>query len=545
MNQMKTYKQRIEEFLSNKYYMISVIVIAIIGFGFAITHTTVDIDDLDGDRYLGPGNRMLSAGRFGLNFWAKIFGSGYNDPYHSFTIDLIAVILLIMAAIQFCILFQRVTDNKFSMLECTLFSCLFISYPLINEIWEYNGANLAVCGGYLLAALSVYCMYEVIENINITKKQRIALILFSLFCTTIICSSYESLAAVYVLLVFTVLFFKTFLNSKKQFSFKTIIIQGIKYASILAGGVILRLIIHRILLFVLNIPISTNGATEIFWGTEPLCETVRRVTVVNIYNFIMDSIIYFPKTVVVLCFFGFGLFIIINIIKVKDFRMFFTGLGMMVSLFVLSFFQGTTSPVRTCQTYALFSAIVILLLYDCLKTKKWIGKIAVILIILLSINQATYLSHISTANYMRSENEAYVVNDIGRGLLNEGGKQNVVFVGNYEIPPYILEQVKPKSTPGMIYQKINSYLSKNYKPEELKYVSTNVNSILNWSIIAFDCDGKSLEKLFAFYGYKITAETDRKVIDEAVAFAKQNDIPCYPKNGYIFNKENYTIVRLS
>ena len=41
-----------------------------------------------------------------------------------------------------------------------LFACLFVSYPLMNEIWEYSGANVCVCGGYLLDAAALNLLWD-------------------------------------------------------------------------------------------------------------------------------------------------------------------------------------------------------------------------------------------------------------------------------------------------------------------------------------------------------------------------------------------------
>ena len=41
-----------------------------------------------------------------------------------------------------------------------LFACLFVSYPLMNEIWEYSGANICVCGGYLLDAAALNLLWD-------------------------------------------------------------------------------------------------------------------------------------------------------------------------------------------------------------------------------------------------------------------------------------------------------------------------------------------------------------------------------------------------
>ena len=49
---LEEYKEQIKYFLSNKIYLISIIIIGILSYGFAITNYSVGVDDLCFDRYI-------------------------------------------------------------------------------------------------------------------------------------------------------------------------------------------------------------------------------------------------------------------------------------------------------------------------------------------------------------------------------------------------------------------------------------------------------------------------------------------------------------
>ena len=538
---IKAYKQRLDRLISNKYYLLCVIATAIISYGFAITHGTIDIDTLEGDRYIGSGNIMLSAGRFGMNFWARIFGNGVSDPYHAYTVDLIATLLLIAAAIQFCVLFQRASNNRFSTVGCIIFSCVFISYPLINEIWEYTGANVCVCGGYFLTGISVYCIYELLNNKNLSLKQKILCILISLFCATIICSAYESIAAVYVLVVFIVLFLKSVATDKKEYTFSKLLKEGIIYSIFLACGCILRLITHKIILFVFKLEKGGNGATEIYWGEKPFIKILKGLIKSYRHEFIQKAQIYFPIAVVSICIAILFFIMTIGTIKRKDFKLFFCGAGMMLSLILLSLVQGELSPERTNQPFALFCAAVILFTYNIIKNKKTLGRIFAIAMAILCINQATYLSNISQVNYARSEYEADIVKTIGTDLMRKGYKK-VIVVGEITIPDNIMDQVYWSKEELSGLNKIRSALGRA-KITPRKKVNTNVQSVLNWSIRAFG-DGKSLDELFAFYGFDIENHIEEELVSKARDYAIEISMPAYPRDGYISELGEYAVVCL-
>lgn len=64
---------------------------------------------------------MLSTGRFGMNLWAAVLGYGRAEPSYAFGIDLLAALLLALAAVSFCALLLR---PRRTASACSAMGCL-------------------------------------------------------------------------------------------------------------------------------------------------------------------------------------------------------------------------------------------------------------------------------------------------------------------------------------------------------------------------------------------------------------------------------------
>lgn len=208
-------KQEFGYFLKNAKFRAALGLTLLLSYGYAIATTRVSIDSLEGDRYIGTGGVMLSTGRFGMNLWAAVLGYGRAEPSYAFGIDLLAALLLALAAVSFCALLRKAAQDRISMFGYGLFACLFVSYPLMNEIWEYSGANVCVCGGYLLDAAALNLLWDARQP-GVPWRGRALRMGAAALCLMVVCSSYESLAAVYVLAVFALLTLEQLLAAERR-----------------------------------------------------------------------------------------------------------------------------------------------------------------------------------------------------------------------------------------------------------------------------------------------------------------------------------------
>lgn len=542
---IKRYKKNLSFFLDNKIYIILLTVIAIICYGFSASNLSIGIDDLEGDRYVGSGNDMLCAGRFGMVFWAKILGYGTKGHYTAFALDVISVVLLIWALTNFCILFQMISGGTIPMPAYTVFSCAAIGYPLNNEIWEYTGANILIGSGFLLVSFALILIYE-----QIHERFSFKITMIAVLAMMIVCASYESLAVVYVFMVFAVLSLQVFFGSERHC--KSIIRQGGCYAGVLAGGLIMRIQIHMLILLVCHFEYRPNGATGILWLENSLFMVCENLWKGVLSQYILKGIIYFPITELLFCMIIFFITGAILCKRIRCMLLMFPWIGMFGSLFLLSIIQGTVSPYRTCQVFAVFvSFSFMMLIYvaeTChIKYSRWLYVSLICVGGILCIRQAVYLNQFLMANYLRSEEEAYTIRNIGKTLKSEFCEDKyIIFTGDYKVSRSIIESVSipEDSLRWRLYLKLYKCFidDENYSR---KLPETNVNSVIQWATTAFGTQ-ESMHKLFSFYGFDYQYDDDFywEIEKEAREFVAINHVPCYPQNGYIIDCGDYYIVNL-
>lgn len=549
---MKMYIEELKQYIRSKQYLFAVLLIAVISYGYAVMNVSVSIDDLEVNRYVGNGNDLLASGRFGTVLWAILFGYRDNLVVNSGTIDLIAVIMLIWAATNFCILFQRIAKEKINESAYTFFSCVLISYPLMNEIWEYTGANLNVCGGFLLVSFSLLLIYD--HTHNDRNKSFFKLMLASILMMWV-CAGYESLVPVYIFFTFAILALQMAGGENKENKISSMIKQGMLYAAILVIGILLRIIVHSIILFVMDLDKGTNGATAIQWFLQTPSEIIKRLVYDYFLNYFLKGIIYFPLTELVVSVI---VFICMSLVAWRKYgkEILLPCMGMLFSLIVLSLVQGVWSQYRMCQVFGSFVAFVVFCSIAWIQKYKWkrwvcIKKGVFVLAGFLCIYQAIYMNYFLTLNHMRSEEEKMVVHTVGMELQDNYQKDKpVIFVGRYQLSEYIQEAASvPKDA---FIWKVCQYISSkcyglmgredNSINMSRKLPQTNINSALAWAEYAFEQE--AMWNIFHYYGYQYTLADYKAVYAEACETAREYNMPCYPNKGYIQEEDEYIIVRL-
>lgn len=529
--------------------MIAVLVIALLSYGFAAANLTISIDDLEGDRYTGSGNQMLQAGRFGTVLSKLLRGGIWNTP---FSVDVLAVILLILAAVNLCILFRRIAGDQIPMMSFIIFGCVLISYPLMNEIWEYSGANFNVCIGFFWDSAALLLVHGWLHSTG--RRNHWALLLAS-GAMMWVGSSYESLIPVYIFLVFALLALQIVYGPAGEKKLTEVLRQGLVYAGVLAAGLLLRLLVHQVILSVLDLESQTNGSTVLYWSFWPVPVVIENLIQEITQLYLLNGLIYFPITEFVAAF---ALFVVISLAACRKHGavLLLPGAGMLFSLFILSLIQGTASPYRTCQVFAVFVAFTAMVLITWIQNRQWkrAGWVPALLCAAacwLCVFQAVYLTNFLQANHMRSQEEAAVIRDIGTKLEAEYDPDKpVIFIGSYEISDYTLEQVSipEDSTAWKVYKKgLRKHSEIFYVPYDEAALSrklpvTNVNSVLDWAVEAFGSQ-EAMYHLFEYYGFDYTP-ADLDAYPEAAAYAQAQDMPVYPRNGCIAETDEYIIVRL-
>lgn len=319
----------------------------------------------------------------------------------------------------------------------------------------------------------------------------------------------------------------------------------------LAVAVVLRVVVHRFLLIVLDLTAQVGGATAIRWTLLPFDAVLKDLIKKCILYYGVRVCLYFPVLELVISVVAFAFLFAVAVFRVRRPALALTGVGMLLSLVLLSILQGYYSPYRTCQVFSVMVALMGMTVYECISHRNQ-GKILTGLcgavLVLLCLHQATYLNHLLVLDHQRSQEEANVIRTIGMDLERSfPDDKPVILTGKYTISQDIQNQVTAKTEEHPLYAWFQT--KTGWENEStIKYVDTNVNSVINWATTAFPESGSlgsSVQKLFRYYGFDLLFEVSPELRQEALAYAEEANVPAFPQDGYIVETPEYILVNLS
>lgn len=496
-------------FIKEKLLLVLLSITCLLSYGFTITHFSIGIDDTSFARYYREGG-LLSQQRFSGVFLDKIFGFQEFAP---FWYDLVAVLLLFCAAIIWCILFKSISNNKLSSGSLIVFSTLFVSYPLINEIFIYMTASISICLGYALSGIALTLAYEYILN-----KKHIVLGVASaaIMCFTV--ALYESFAVVYLCGIFAILilhFLFSNNNESAKGQFSKYLLYIAKFLAILMTGVILSSIVSNLLLYFLKITNMRMSSKHIYWLEAGTLTDKISLLFTNIYHsFIISEVLYIPIIIFSLTFSISLIYAIILSAQRKSFLLFFMMIGLAVSNISLSIIQGIVTPNRACQSFAIFIGFTWMLIFLLLPKVKWQRFLVGCLVFFIVFTQTRDLSQWFYNDYKRYEQDkmvAYQVSFTIKGKIGDSVKA-VVFIGY-----------------------ANEY-------PNIKFNQTNGQSVVRWGGYAFGEHSTELYKFLEMNGQYFTRPTEAQ-FDKANSRA--SSMPVWPSDGSVKEFDDFVVVRFS
>ena len=138
---------------------------AVCAYGYKVTNVTIGIDDTPSLYYFEEG-LIAIVGRWVLFLLNKVISLAEFVP---FVTDFIAVCLLVLAAIVWTVLFYSVLGEKIPVVGYAFFAAIFVSSPLISEVFTYFLHN-GIAIGYLCCGLSLCCVREWQGSIRKMRK---------------------------------------------------------------------------------------------------------------------------------------------------------------------------------------------------------------------------------------------------------------------------------------------------------------------------------------------------------------------------------------
>lgn len=524
--------------LNRKSFYIPLSIISLMGYGFSLFNRTIGWDDLLRDHYFGSGNISLS-GRWGMVAWVKLLGFMDFDPFvDRFT----ALLFLLVASVLFCILLYSIKRLE-SVHPYTITACIFVSYPLINELWEYCGANFFMTGGLALSTMTI-CLLRNYQHCNRLLGISGLLLLLPI-------SSYESAIFYYLSLVCMVIFLDNIYYGKYR-NFRSLFKDICYYVIPIVIAFVLRITISFGIRIVMGLDGTGGGATGIHWLSNTPLIVLTKMLSDNFIKYMLGALVYFPITEFLIALLLFTISIFLFFINKKKVIVLLYGLVLVLSLFSQAFLQGAALPYRTAQTITLFMALVAFLLAEKVVfiQIKTLRIICYVVLYGVCWHQAGSLNRYLGLNNLRSENEAFLIRSIGERIIRDYDEKPVVFVSPYTYNMWVETRVKIGND-SWNEKMYNTVLEKIYPggPLEIitnKSIETNINSATE--------EYSQIQDIFSYYGFDINVvgpiekphtpgyvHKDLKLLEEATKIAKDSNMRPYQ----IKDMGKYLIVTLS
>ena len=490
------YKKSINYFFKNKAFIITIILITVLSFGFTITNSSVGMDDTAFDRYY-QGKEMLAIGRWGSYLVYQILNITEFIP---FWIDFIASSIIMLTAVLWCIFLKKNLEYKLPLGAYITFAAVFISFPIINEIFIFENCNIAVMLGSFLASLGIMVFYE-----NYTKIHKKGIYIVSALILTFAMSMYEACAQIMLVAIFITAILMIYTNRDKKI--KDIFKYLFSVLGILLVGVILDEIIVKIIYFA-GVRASDVADKEINWGQYGILESFEIILVDIVCA--MKNIKYFPVLIFDVAS-GIGLAIsILQSDRKKNWMILVIFIAMFLSNFAISILQLDAVLYRTCTSWGLFVAIIVLMLYKFLSEYKITKILACLVIGILVLQQSKTLNQLFYNDYKRYQKDLHIAYDLVYNLEKD-----------YDIS-------KPLVIMGTPYKGMGDYGAQS-----------NSLSVLWWGKKAFNDNGREFIKFLNSLGYDFDVPTDEEYEKGKI---EAENMERYPKDGSIRELDDCIII---
>ncbi len=527
-NQELDLKESIYKRITNPFYLVAVALTALGTYGFYLANPSPSIDWLSYDRYYG--GILFSQGRFTATIVERALGL-WNCPV--WFEPILGIVCFILGTLIMLAVFDGFYKQK-SIIPSIVFTCIYISFPLLTEYFLYNGAILTVGGCSLMLSLAVY--------LEIKYNDFARCILVPVILMIAVFSWYECMILPYVGMIFAVFMLK----ERSEGGLKTgeVISKGLFHAVVLGLGVVLEAVITKALMKIFSIEVNDFAKTQSLWTATS--KAVRDLF--RSYASYWGLKIFCNPAFTILFFAGIISFIlfIINIKKTKKFSSLLLYLGSLIPVFAMTLYRGGGAEYRTEQGMPFFVAFTAMLLCLNAQSGKAFAKrafaalFAFALIVQIGASNKMYW-----INNQRFEEEKTVILTINSRLTESCDMSKpVVFIGGYDMSEHItsLISVSDSSHLGKLIDRLAKDADSAAKAKhKYDYIGW---SYINWSITnSFDYDEPEAElyKLCDYLGVDFKHCT-REQYNEARK--NYSSIDPYPSKNCIVETDDYIVVKL-
>ncbi len=506
---IKDYISEIKDLFKNRKYLYTIIFIAILSYGFVVTHYAIGVDDLCFDRYVN-GTYILSAKRWGTWLLYNVLNISEFSP---FWLDFLTATGIVIIAILVSAFIKKETKEK-NIIPYIVFSGVFISSPIINNFFMYQSTNLAIVVSNMILIVCGMLIYY--NHFKVKNKWMFIIIGFVM---TIPISMYESCAQTFIVFILMTVYIKV---SKEKLKAKDMIYYLFISMMCLLISIISYEILGSILLYILdyfNIKQTNHAADDVFW-TNPYIMQFPMQLKLELFGMIMsDKFGAYCNSAKIIIFAIVSILaisaMVVKGIKEKQVSKILIVLAMILTNFILIFMQADIL-FRMQFSWILTIAFEVYIIYDavCKSKIKWTRYIAMAIVILLIVIQSRQLNQLFYNDYKRYEKEKVLANEIAIDLVRET---------NYK-------------------EKYIVYYSNDKERDTAFNLDKDDRSIIIWGIDAFDELAIETTDFINSLGYNFlspNSEMDLKQLKQVY-----EGLPDEMKNKNIIELDEYIIVNL-
>lgn len=564
---MENYVAEMKKVYHHKAYVFLLTLTALCGYGFKVINPVMGIDDTPHAYYFEEGLAAV-VGRWVLFVLNKFF---HISDFAPFITDFVAVLILMLAVTVWGTLFYSVLGERIPKAGYWLFSCIFLSCPLIAEVFTYYLHN-GIAIGYLFCGVSLWMLRDGLNAVA-QKKYRHAFGKLSgaMAAMVVAMGCYESFMIVWLVGLLLLLFTERLVGGDKRVLVNLVCAAGVAVAAMVVRSAVIEVVISVFGLDELRDEAVLRSVTELLgWLFEPGAGAEFAMILKRL--FVMYGVFayaYYPIAIFVLAAAIIVLFGIWRSFRQKDAWILILTVGVFVAAFLLAVVEGKATLYRSAQFLPLICAFGMLtaayavadftgwLQVSAARTGreyKWCHLMVKIChgfggLLAASIlwNQCTDLNKWFYVDYNKYQYTKEYMCRVGDALQKDFDlSKPVIFTGQWENPGSIVGDayVEIGSETYFKMKRITDLvdghlLEKFYRTHGVWVAQTPSLSVVSWGKYAFETD-EELVYFMAHHGYEIKPLLDASYYEEAEAHGV--DMPSFPREGSIEDMGSYIIV---
>ncbi|MCM1111689.1 MAG: glucosyltransferase domain-containing protein [Muribaculum sp.] len=562
VNVIKRWRADLVRIYGSRAYVLLLSLTAACAYGFKIAHPAMGIDDTPYAYYFEEGLAAV-VGRWVLFVLNKI---AHLADFAPFLTDFAAVLILMAAVTVWGTLFYAALGDRIPRAAYWFFSCVFLSCPLIGEVFTYYLHN-GIAVGYLCSGLSLCMMWEGLHPPR-EKKGRMSVGLFggaALFLVLAL-GCYESFMIVWLTGLLLVLLAERLTGARRAVVPCLLTAACTAAVSMVLRSIVLKAVIAGFGLEELRGEAVLRSVTELLgWMFEPGAWAEFAMVLKRL--FVMYGVFayaYYPIRMFVLAAAVIGLYALWRSIKLRDVWIVLLAAGSFAAAFLLAVVEGKATLYRSAQFLPLVCGFGMLAaacaVQGLTRTLRRIGSerfgavsasavraLSLLAAAVIVWNQCTDLNRWFYVDYQKYEYTKEYMAQVAQELERHYDlSKPVVFTGEWENPRSLVEDAYVPYGSETFYRMkritdlVDEHLlEKFYRGYGVWVAQTPSLSVVSWGKYAFDTD-EELVRFMTFHGHAVRPLTDSSYYEEAERYAL--DLPHFPKEGSVVDRGDYLIV---